>query len=101
MVGNLAALAARDEKTCLEKEGATAIYQNLAKEVFEVKRMDIEAKKADAEVKLRDAEARRMDAEAKTRAEDTRIMLADSGSMDDDTRVWFMKKRAEMRARDA
>jgi hypothetical protein len=41
------------------------------------------------------------DAEAKIRAEDTRIMLADLSSVDDDTRAWFMKRRAEIRARDA
>jgi hypothetical protein len=42
-----------------------------------------------------------MDAEAKTRAEDTRIMLADLSSVDDDTSAWFMKRRAEISARDA
>jgi hypothetical protein len=35
------------------------------------------------------------------RAEDTRIMLADLSGVDDDTRAWFMKRRAEIRARDA
>jgi hypothetical protein len=50
---------------------------------------------------LLDAEARRMDAKAKILAEDTRIMLADLSSVDDDTRAWFMKRRAEIRARDA
>jgi hypothetical protein len=84
---NLSALAARDEKRRLKKEAATAIYHNLAKEVIEVQRLDVEAKKADAEAKLR--------------AEDTRIMLADLSGVDDDTRAWFMKRRAEIRARDA
>jgi hypothetical protein len=94
MADNHAAMAARDEKRRLEKEAATAIYHNLAKEVIEVQ-------KADAEAKLLDAEARRMDAKAKILAEDTRIMLADLSSVDDDTRAWFMKRRAEIRARDA
>ncbi|KAK1699490.1 hypothetical protein QYE76_016187 [Lolium multiflorum] len=101
MAGNLAALAARDEKRRLEKEAVVAIYHNLAKEVIEVQRMDVEAKKADAEAKLRDAFARRMDTEAKTRAEDTRIMLVDLSGVDDDTRAWFMTRHAEIRARDA
>jgi hypothetical protein len=87
MADNRAAMAARDEKRRLEKEAAAAIYQNLAKEVLDVQRLDIEAKKADAEAKLR--------------AEDTRIMLADLSGVDDDTRAWFMKRRAEIRARDA
>nr|XP_051208285.1 uncharacterized protein LOC127325530 [Lolium perenne] len=94
MADNHAAMAARDEKRRLEKEAAAAIYHNLAKEVIEVQ-------KADAEAKLLDAEARRMDAKAKILAEDTRIMLADLSSVDDDTRAWFMKRRAEIRARDA
>jgi hypothetical protein len=63
MADNQAALAARDEKRCLEKEAAAVIFLNLTKEVIEVQ-------KADAEAKLHDAEARRMDAEAKTRAEE-------------------------------
>jgi hypothetical protein len=41
-----------------------------------------------------------MNAEAKIRAEDTRIMLTDLSKMDDDTKTWFMKKRAEIHARD-
>ncbi|KAK1603848.1 hypothetical protein QYE76_027521 [Lolium multiflorum] len=88
MADNHAAMAARDEKRRLEKEAAAAIYHNLAKEVIEVQ-------KADAEAKLLD------DAKAKILAEDTRIMLADLSSVDDDTRAWFMKRRAEIRARDA
>ena len=94
MADNRAAMAARDEKRHLEKEAAAAIYHNLAKEVIEVQ-------KVDAEAKLLDAEARRMDAKAKILAEDTRIMLADLSSVDDDTRAWFMKRRAEIRTRDA
>jgi hypothetical protein len=86
MADNLAALAARDEKRRLEKKGR--------KEVIEVQKADVDAK-------LLEAEARRMDVEAKIRAEDTRIMLADLSSVDDGTRVWFMKRRAEIRARDA
>jgi hypothetical protein len=50
---------------------------------------------------LRDTEVRRMDAAAKTRVEDTRIMLANLSSIDDDTRAWFMKRHAEIHARDA
>jgi hypothetical protein len=49
---------------------------------------------------LLDAEARRMDAKAKILAEDTRIMLADLNNVDDDTRAWFMKRHAEIHARD-
>ncbi|KAK1589989.1 hypothetical protein QYE76_017865 [Lolium multiflorum] len=49
MAENHAAMAARDEKRRLEKEAATAIYHNLAKEVIEVQRMDVEAKKAGQE----------------------------------------------------
>ncbi|XP_051215878.2 uncharacterized protein [Lolium perenne] len=44
MADNRAALAARDEKRRLEKEAATAIYHNLAKEVIEVQKADSEAK---------------------------------------------------------
>nr|XP_051221673.1 glutathione S-transferase T3-like [Lolium perenne] len=98
MIENHAAMAARDEKRRLKKEAATIIY--LTKEVIEVQRMDVEAKKADAKAKLCDTEARRMDAEAKTRADDTRIMLADLSSVDDDTRAWFTKRHAKIRARD-
>jgi hypothetical protein len=87
MDDNRAAMAARDEKRRLEKEVATAIYHNLAKEVIEVQRLDVEVKKVDAKAKLR--------------AEDTMIMLADLSGFDDDTRAWFMKRRAEIRARDA
>lgn len=94
MADNRVALAARDEKRRLEKEAAAAIYHNLAKEVIEVQ-------KANSEAKLLDAEARRMDAKAKILAEDTRIMLADLSNVDDDTRAWFIKRRAEIRARDA
>jgi membrane protein involved in colicin uptake len=67
----------------------------------ETKKADAEARRMDAEAKKADAEARRMDAEAKTRAEDRRIMLADLSGVDDDTKAWFIKRRAEIRARDA
>ncbi|KAK1596763.1 hypothetical protein QYE76_007804 [Lolium multiflorum] len=80
---------------------ATVIYPNLTKEVIEVQRMDVKAKKANAMAKLRDAEARRMDAEAKTRAEDTRNILTNVSNMDDDTWAWFIKKHAKIRARGA
>ena len=62
MADNHVTLAARDEKRRLEKEATTAIFLNLTKEVIEVQRMDVEAKKADAKVKLHDDEARRMNA---------------------------------------
>ena len=74
------AMAIRDEKKRLEKEAIAAMYINLTKEAIE---------------------ARRLDAEAKTRAEDNRIMLADVSTMDEDQRAWILKKRAEIRTRDA
>lgn len=101
MAESQAALAKRDDKRRLKKEVSNAIYLNLSKEAIEVQRLDVEAKKAYAEAKMRDAEGRRMDAEAKIWAEDTRIMLADLGGMDDETSAWFLKKRAEIRTRDA
>ena len=81
------AMAIRDEKKRLEKEATAAMYINLTKEAIEARRLD--------------AEAMRLDAEAKTRAEDNKIMLADVSSMDEDQRAWILKKRAEIRARDA
>jgi hypothetical protein len=54
----------------------------------------------DIEAKMRDSGAKRMDAEAKIRVENTRIMLAGLSNMDDEPRAWFLKKRAEIRARD-
>jgi hypothetical protein len=40
-------LAKRDEKRLLEKGASTAIYLNLTKEVIEVQRMDVKAKRAE------------------------------------------------------
>jgi hypothetical protein len=94
MAESQAVLAKRDEKRRLVKEASNAIYLNLTKEATEFQRLDIEAK-------MCDAEARRMDAKTKIRAENTRIMLTDLGNMDDDTMAWFLKKHAEIRARDA
>ena len=119
----------REEKRRQDKVAVNAIFLNLTKEVIEVQRADVEAKKVDAEAKrlevevrmadaeakkleaeariadvearMADAEARRLDAEAKLRSEDTRIMLADLSSMDEGTKAWFVKKRAEIQARDA
>ena len=95
------AMAIRDEKKWLDKEATTAMYINLTKEAIEARRMDADARRMEAEARLMDAEAMRLDVEAKTRAEDNKIMFADVSNMDEDQRAWILKKRAEIRARDA
>ena len=57
----------------MDKEASNAIYLNLIKEVIEVQRADVEAKKVDVEAKRLEVEVKMADAEAKKLEAEARI----------------------------